>query len=104
LKVQPDPALVKVGDNVIWELSLASDRDLVSAEWVIYFRDKNPFNRANSIEWGLLTEATGADEHKLMFDAGPTREPGDFKYGVRIMNVKTGKQLSDDDPRLIVSS
>ena len=35
---------------------------------------------------------------------GPVRaeEPGEYKYGVRVLDGDTGEPLGDDDPRLIV--
>jgi hypothetical protein len=101
--INPDPALVKVGDNVIWELDFAPVGVLNAIEWTIYFSQANPFNRGKSTSWVQVIQTDGSDWPRALLNAGPALEEGDYKYGVRITNPANRQTLSDDDPRLIVS-
>lgn len=100
LQIQPDPAIVHVGDRVAWELFFDSPRRNFRSPllWIIYFREKHAFRNHYGSEWQQRSEPN----QKVIVDAGKAEEHGDYKYGVRIINAETGKELSDDDPRLIV--
>jgi hypothetical protein len=91
---------VKVGEEVAWELFFDSQQSNFRAPliWTIYFLDKHPFGSPPGREWSQRTEP----DQKVFLDIGTAREPGDYKYGVRIINAETCKEISDDDPRLIV--
>lgn len=74
-------------------------------EWTIYFSNGHPFGSLRSGIWRQRTDAAKPGDrgsHRGILAAAPAREPGDYKYGVRISNARTGEQLSDDDPMLIV--
>jgi hypothetical protein len=99
LLIEPDPAVVHVGDRVAWELSLSSRWELKSPLLLtIYFRKEDPFRHNYGHEWSVH----GEPDKPIIVEAGTAKEPGDFKYGVRIINADTGSQISDDDPRIIV--
>jgi len=101
--ISPDPALVKIGDNMIWELDFGPLGQLNAVAWSIYFRGTNPFNRGKNSSWVQEIQANQNDWPRALLNAGPALEEGGYKYGVRITNTATGQNLSDDDPRLIVS-
>lgn len=94
--VMPDPAIVTVGERVAWAMRYEGLASGDAIEWTIYFHRGNPF--APKVKTWILSIIT----HEQVLEAGPAEEPGDYKYGVRTVNAKTGQQLSDDDPYLIV--
>ena len=104
LNIRPDPAFVTIGESVTWELLFDPQGSTfrVPLKWEIYFQDKDPFSLSNGRAWIARSEPNSNGEHKEMLDVGEAREPGDYKYGVRIANAESGEELSDDDPRLIV--
>jgi hypothetical protein len=103
LSIHPDPAFLRVGDQVTWQLSFASEAVLESVEWIVYFSEDNPFMpQTKSKTLRQVTKTIGAGDHKGTLYGGRAQHPGDYKYGVRIMDGISRKQLSDDDPRLIV--
>jgi hypothetical protein len=102
LVVEPDPAFIKVGEHVIWELIVSRAIGVDSVEWTIYFSSENPFRPTIGASWTQVTKAAGSGENKEVLEVGPVLQPGDYKYGVRTKNLVNGQKLSDDDPRLLV--
>jgi hypothetical protein len=102
LTIDPDPAVVDLGEDVSWVLTFASTDTVEAIQWTIYFSLENAFS-PKTISWTEITKLT--ENHKGRIDAGPTRVAGDHKYGVRITQIAGlggVKKISDDDPRLIV--
>jgi hypothetical protein len=103
--VSPDPAIVCVGEPVIWNVHFDTTnlrsgpfRFRMRFRWRIYFRDGiHPFE----VDPGRSEHVTDTDQ-SMLIASGNAQKPGDYKYGVLIGNADTGDVLSDDDPRLIV--
>lgn len=103
LVVEPDPAVVDRGSNIEWELSFNNAEGLETIRWEIYFRKSSPFKENF---WKYVTksatEPSGQKKHRGVIRAGSADEPGEHKYGVRIIDTNSEKALSDDDPWIIV--
>jgi hypothetical protein len=98
LVISPDPAVVRLGEKVSWVLQFENrSRFPKSIGWTIYFRQGHPFGPETAYSW-----VQGADTNDLALDAGQTREPGDYKYGVRVTDAENNETISDDDPILRV--
>src|SRR5437588_9211485 len=99
LLMHPDPAVLHVGDKVAWQV-LADSKILATKgrlRWTIYFKpDQHPFASPSS-QWDR--EVRPGESGTI--EAGTAKKPGDFKYGIRIVDSETGEQVSDDDPILI---
>ncbi len=100
LRISPDPAIVHVGDRVVWRMHLLHRLTgfRFRLKWTIYFHKDHPFSGDYREE---LTES-GETNSDIIIDAGKAETPGDYKYGVRIANAETHETISDDDPILIV--
>jgi hypothetical protein len=96
LLILPDPAIVKVGDKLIWKLG--SDLP-VKMKWTVYFHHKSPFAREEG-----YPHRFEASEEARSAKLGPfsAEDPGDYKYGIRVDDPANGKKLADDDPLLVV--
>jgi hypothetical protein len=108
LEIFPDPAIVHVGDRVEWRLLLfpadfppfSRRRDpfrIGPVKWIVYFRNEQPFGRDRTRE--MSASASPGEPGSVNF--GTAESPGDYKYGVRLIDAQ-GEQISDDDPFLIV--
>jgi hypothetical protein len=109
LTIEPDPAIVHVGDRVVFELKFeratwASALPQRLVRWAVYFRKGHPFQENPPYYFGGEREwsASGPATEPGTIDPGKAAEPGDYKYGVRIVDRETGGVISDDDPKLIV--
>ena len=102
LRITPEPAFIRVGESVSWELSVASGFHIDAIEWSIYFRGADPFRRGKGSIWTHVTRRLPSGVHGGVLDVGPAQEPGEYKYGVRTANANTREELSDDDPYLVV--
>jgi hypothetical protein len=94
--ISPDPAIVKVGDKLIWKLGSGLP---VKLRWTVYFHHGSPFAR----EEGYPHRFEASEEARLA-QLGPfsAEDPGDYKYGIRVEDPADDKKLADDDPRLVV--
>jgi len=104
VEVKPDPAHVRLGDSVTWELFGQPGTETDAIDWEIYFRSGNPFNSLKRGAWKGSTKSVGTGGHQGAVTAGSANQMGDWKYGVKLVNANTGIEMSDDDPRLIVSA
>jgi hypothetical protein len=96
--ITPDPAVVRLGERVSWLLRFENRSYFPkSINWTVYFRDKHPFGGGADC---VLTDV--AQEGDSTQDAGETRERGEHKYGVRLVNAENNETISDDDPILTV--
>lgn len=114
LIVRPDPAIVRVGEDVAWALFFDGPEAPfgnrvqwdMSLEWRVYFNSAHPFGQRFRGVWTQKTDPLQPGDNvrapRGMLAAAPVQEPGDYKYGVAISNARTGERLSDDDPILIV--
>ncbi len=118
--VQPDPAIVTVGEKVAWLVRWPRSTTNV-VRWAIYF---TPFRyrhalvattrnshlgtilaRNHSLEQGLKKEGANLDDmtdhYGIIGPVTPT-DPGEYKYGINAADAETEKEIGDDDPKLIV--
>jgi hypothetical protein len=97
----PDPAIVERGTPVVWRFQ-ASGINPSRLRWEVYFDNKSPFRGLGKL---LITDTASSSGQHAGASGGRTADvPGDFKYGVRVVDTVARKTLSDDDPRLIVIS
>lgn len=100
IKVDPDPAVVKVGTPVQWHFVVSGIQAHTKLRWEVYFDHTNPFTwTVRSLE--TSGDAEQADQVGVVF-GGEAQKPGDHKYGVRVFHSDSGESLGDDDPRLVV--
>ena len=103
----PDPAVVKSGDNVQWEIDSSYYQYKTSASkyltWQIYFQYGTPL--ANNT--GLITVQTvgtiSIQGFLVLLGASQkikTTNKGDYKYGIRV--IEEGVVQEDEDPVLRV--
>src|SRR5262249_37300509 len=99
LTFSPDPAVVQRGSLVSWSFRAIAEGQ-GSLRWIVYFGKGSPFR--------------GQDDH-FVTDTPPVEgrhvgasremsadEPGEYKYGVRVVDPASPAPLADDDPWLIV--
>ena len=108
--VTPDPVNVLVGEPVFWEF--VSDLPIYNILWEIYFQGGEPFGqglsnlKANTI--GAHSTPLGAvgpiarPTHLGLSPSAVASKPGDYKYGIRAMDMDSNQLLGDDDPYLMV--
>lgn len=112
ITVEPERAVVEVGDHVEWSIEVNGwhrKSPGASVTWEIYFGQETPFSRHN---WRVETEVKlprrkrWRDKNKVAYvatiEAGEANGPGEYKYGVRAFSDSPGAPISDDDPYLIV--
>ena len=70
--------------------------------WEVYFDHGSPFH--NRKKPAVIDTEPSNDNGRHSGETKPERaeEDGDYKYGVRVIDLKGDKVLSDDDPYLIV--
>lgn len=98
ISVNPDRASVKLGDYVVWLLAAHEARPY-QVRWEIYFGHSTPFIGLAGPYSVIPTGQPGAPETVRSL---PALNPGDHKYGIRVIETASGKLLQDDDPFLIV--
>ena len=112
--ILPDPAIVRVGTKVEWEL-FSTESNISQIRWTIYFDHGSPFQPFLPKAFSGDTQRTGQQlpgpfpgivHHGLLGQALAISD-GDYKYGVRTeipSNRPWGNPtvLADDDPQLIV--
>jgi len=104
-RTEPERAEVAVGEHVQWSIEVTGGTR--SVEWEVYFDNESPFRRRS---YRVRTEAQvltippvpEAGVHIGRIEAGSADEPGQYKYGVRATDETANRQLSDDDPYIIV--
>lgn len=103
LRVNPDPAVVRVGSTVEWQC--ASISGLVQS-WLVKF-DKQPCTGKWN-PWATTTTSRGFQggrqvlEQNATIATAPVDVPGTYKYAVSIIDIETGQPLHEEDPVLIV--
>src|SRR5579871_46421 len=93
----PDPAQVRQGESVTWRF-VATKPD-APLEWMLYFTHGSPFGGQSSV---LFTETKFDGSHSGITEKLSADHPGDYKYGIRLVDSSKHSILGDDDPRLVV--
>lgn len=117
----PSPAIVAVGTRVRWILR-APDLENRKLVWKVSFPALRPFDEEPStlkvmtrvaerwqrseINMEVIKMLNLEDEvvlsHRGVTEIQAADRPGEFKYDLSVEDGETGKQISDDDPWLIV--
>jgi hypothetical protein len=97
----PDPAGVQQGTPVTWRFR-ADELSVPLLRWTVYFNHSSPFS-------GQVNQLTAdtipvSGQHTRTTGAMSADKPGDYKYGVRVVDSSNQQTLGDDDPRLIVTA
>jgi hypothetical protein len=100
-RISPEPAYVKRGSPVSWRFRADNLSDSARIRWNVYFNDGTPFG----VKTAILSTLSGqiAGQHVAATGIVFADETGDYKYGVRAVDLSSGKTLGDDDPTLKVS-
>lgn len=112
LRVVPYRIGVPLGEEILWdfESDLIYPRPTIrgsrfggqlhvnSLRLIIYFEDSTPFKKSSL----TFVSQSSTGSHSMEIKAGPTAKRGDYKYGVRLIDVITDTELEDEDPYLIV--
>ena len=93
----PDPAIVQRKTLVSWKFqsNALPSRQL---QWIAYFDKGSPFRGQGT---QFITD-TPAGQQIGTSPAMSADDPGDYKYGVRVVDPVNHQVLGDDDPWLIV--
>ncbi|WP_395753907.1 hypothetical protein [Prosthecobacter sp.] len=112
LSITPEPALIHVGDRVVWKLLFFNGRlaQSIKIKCTIYFEKSNPFKGNSNKDFTAYGQSikyppaspVSEENGEVIIDAGKASEAGHYKYGIRITNAETEEIISDDDPALIV--
>jgi hypothetical protein len=98
-RISPDPAVVNSGTPVIWKFqsnTLSNQR----IRWEVYFSRGSPFHDQGDRFTTTTTRTFG--QHAGATGAMSADDPGDYKYGVRAIDLPSRMLLGDDDPYLEV--
>ena len=103
LIVDPDPAVVVIGEPMYWEFSAALRNPLIS--WEVYFRDENPFGTGlqsliAQTAFDPITPAGSSPTHRGLSPSVVAARDGRYEYGVRVHDMITDKTLANRDPEL----
>jgi len=101
--VSPDPAIVQIGTPIQWRFR-TQGAPVSAIDWTVYFDQGSPFGKQSRVivtSVGQIVSGVHFN-HTDTTSAVVANQAGDFKYGVRAEDARTGQQLGDDDPRLIV--
>jgi hypothetical protein len=102
LRFRPDPAVVKCGEPVSWWVNRIDPKiESPHLQLVVYFGDRGPFG-GNGQVYGL--DRPGDRRGALRTDPRAAADPGEYKYGARLVDRARNLTLGDEDPRLIVRS
>lgn len=97
--IKPDPATVKLGEKVTWLLSWPnSPKRLV--RWTVYF---GPFRELDLQTTTGNPTSVGNTNHSGVIGPFVAEDPGEYKYGISVMDAETDVDIDDEDPKLIVS-
>jgi hypothetical protein len=111
----PEETIASKGDTIRWLLTDENvNRSSINfkegLEFAIYFDKKTPFDWAvNSTT--MTYPPTAVSNDGLQYQMTPqvqvlaqavAKEKGDYKYGLRVLDLSEQRELYDDDPRLII--
>jgi hypothetical protein len=99
LTFSPDPAIVRRGTIVNWRFQ-TSVGTFPKLRWIVYFNKGSPFRVQNPLFVADTSSAQG--QHIGTSGQMSADDPGDYKYGVRVIDSSIHETIGDDDPRLIV--
>ena len=100
ISVSPEHAKVRVGTNVVWRFqsNIQQSHGLI---WTVYFRNETPFLDVSSIS--AMSFSDDNNQHTAASDGEEASVPGrDYKYGIKLVDEKSGKELADEDPYIDV--
>ncbi|RZF27352.1 hypothetical protein EVC45_23640 [Paraburkholderia sp. UYCP14C] len=105
LIVEPDPAVVVIGEPMYWEFSAALRNPLIS--WEVYFRDESPFgpglqSLTAQTAFDPITPAGSSPTHRGMSPSVIAARDGHYEYGVRARDLTNDRVLANRDPELII--
>ncbi len=111
--VEPDPIRflkLRIPERVMVPLNTLVTFQLISADLFkmgdrtfdmhLYFEGRTPFlwkSQAMTLEADFRFDFT-----KSVLASGVTNREGDYKYGIKIIEPRSGRIISDDDPYLTV--
>jgi hypothetical protein len=94
VKVQPEHLRVKVGGDVTWRMAVSELLPPLRATF--YFRGPSPFDwTTRELDVAASTGAIALSQRAAT--------SGDYKYGVRVVEASSGREIGDDDPYLHVT-
>jgi hypothetical protein len=99
LVCSPDTAQVQRGTLVTWRFR-ANGLTIPLLRWTVYFNHGSPFG-GHGNQFITDTNPVGG-QHTKTTGSMSADDPGDYKYGVRVVDSVKQTTLADDDPRLIV--
>src|SRR5262249_48844152 len=101
LSVFPDPAEVTVGTLVRWRFQ-AYNISVARIVWTIDFHNINdspfPLKTVSFVTTSLLA----GNQHTEITGAMTADKDGQYKYGVRALDLNANSMLADEDPYLNV--
>jgi hypothetical protein len=103
LVFSPDPAIVRRGEAVSWRFQ-ASTLPASPLQWTVYFNKGSPFHAQDHSHIHQFTARTPSVGRQQIAtsQAMSADDPGEYKYGVRVVDAINQTTLGDDDPWLIV--
>lgn len=93
IAVLPDPAVVIKGTLVEWHIAVLPQ--LPPIEFELYFADRSPTH------WSRKRMALPRHSVPKVISA-VADDSGEFKYGVKAIDLDSKQVIADDDPYLIV--
>jgi hypothetical protein len=96
----PDPARVQRGEPVSWSFEALDHLTIPQLRWTVYFSKGSPFREQGS---EFITDTPTIEGGQVGTSAAMSAyDPGNYKYGVRVVDPLNRDTLGDDDPVLIV--
>jgi hypothetical protein len=93
VSVQPQHLYVKNGGEVAWKISVTPGMPPLQATF--YFRGRSPFR------WSTRDVSVTESQNAIQLTEKPSAT-GDYKYGVRVSERRSGNIIGDDDPYIHV--
>lgn len=104
LSIDPDPARVRVGEDLSWSVHYRG-YPIRRLLWRVYFDHGTPF-KSQIREFRTVTVAgepsPSGSEHSGTIQGEKPEHVAEYKYGVQAKDADTGATIADDDPFLIV--
>jgi len=99
--VSPYRVVLRRGEVLNWDVRI--DQTLGGIELFrieIYFPGESPFNFGRT----TLFRGFSPSFRTLELSAGRADDPGEYKYGVRIMDNSSDRLIEDEDPYIMVQA
>ena len=102
IRVIPETAIVKQGEEVSWSVH-SPPAPIRKIQWEVIFEDDSPFGDKDEGTHDVTTDADPTPgEHDGNIEPGPATEPGEYKYGIRVIDPAANFTFIDEDPYLVV--